>query len=1012
VGRADASQSSVATDHDGKLELFLLEILMPYFSWPRRMPRCTVACAALLILGLTATEASAQFVDMRTMAGVSPAGDDDGTGAEARFNAPTSVAVDAAGNVYVADQQNCFIRKVTPAGVVTRFAGSNPSGNPCGSENGAGDVARFSFANGVATDGAGNVYVADTFNNKIRKITQAGVVSTLAGSGAFGFSDGTGAAAVFRSPRGVAVDGAGNVYVADSQNHMIRQVTPAGVVTSIAGLAQNSGSADGTGNLARFNNPFAVAVDSTGNLYVADSNNHTIRKIAPGGVVTTLAGTAGSTGSTNATGTAARFFTPRGIAVDAAGTLYVADSANRRIRQVTAAGVVTTFAGAGLAGGVDGTIATARFNNPEGVAVDAAGVVYVADTTSDTIRKIASGVVTTIAGFGDSLGSADGDDQTARFAYPFGVAVDSHRNVYVADRNNHTIRKITAMGVVTTSAGLAESSGSADGTGAVARFNSPTAVAVDAADNVYVADSNNNTVRMITPGGVVTTIAGQAGSSGSTDGTGTAARFSFPAGIGVDTATGVVYVVDGFNHTIRAIAPGAVVTTVAGLAGSSGSANGNGSTARFFNPRALAVDAAGVVYIADSFNNTIRRMTAAGDVTTIAGTAPVPGSTDGTGAAARFNNPQGIAVDSTGTIYVADTNNHTVRRITAGNVVTTMSGCTGCFGGESWGRFNSPAGIAVDSRGSLYLADTRNNSIRTTAPLGKSLIVDFGAEYGVWLRRGTTWRQLHTFTAKTILPISDGSQDGVIIDFGPGVGIWFYGRDGTQDFWFQLHYLSADLMAGLDTDADGETDSGVFSFAGAGLWLYDGDQNAWSQLHAANPIHLASGNLDGVGGDEFIADFAGYGLWVYSAGAWSHLHGSSVSTMTTVDIDGNGKQDLIANFPGYGVWAYMNGTSWGSVHSFNAERIASADLDGNGVSDLIIDFGSTYGLWARKNGTTWAQLHYLTTESIAGGDLDGDGLDEVSADFGGAGVWSFQEGRGWTQLHTFNPKSIATGRLR
>src|SRR3954467_3060832 len=192
----------------------------------------------LVVLGLTAGNASAQRVDFRTMAGASPAGDDDGTGAAARFNGPTGVAVDAAGNVYGADLQNCFIRKVTPAGVVTRFAGTIVNNNPCGSTDGAGNVAQFSGPNGVATDSGGNVYVADTFNNKIRKITPAGVVSTLAGSGAFGAADGAGGTASFRSPRGVAVDAAGNVFVADTQNHTIRQVTPGGVVSTVAGLAQ------------------------------------------------------------------------------------------------------------------------------------------------------------------------------------------------------------------------------------------------------------------------------------------------------------------------------------------------------------------------------------------------------------------------------------------------------------------------------------------------------------------------------------------------------------------------------------------------------------------------------------------------------------------------------------------------------------------------------------------------------------------------------------------------------
>jgi hypothetical protein len=401
-------------------------------------------------------------------------------------------------------------------------------------------------------------------------------------------------------------------------------------------------------------------------------------------------------------------------------------------------------------------------------------------------------------------------------------------------------------------------------------------------------------------------------------------------------------------------------------------------------------------------------------VTTIAGTAGASGALDGTGAAARFNNPQGIAVDGAGTIYVSDTINQVIRRITSESVVTTIAGCPGCVGGPNWGRFNNPQGIAVDSNGSLYVADSRNNTVRTTtAPLIRCLLVDFGPTYGVWLLRGTDWRQVHSFSAKAMTSLSDGSQDGFIIDFGPGVGIWLYERNADgQEFWSQLHDLSADLMVALDTNGDGETDGAVFSFAGAGLWLYEGNGHTWSQLDSQNPLHLASGNLDGVGGDELIADFEGYGLWSYSAGAWSQLHRLDVSTMTTANFGNNGKQALIVTFPGWGVWAYVSGTTWVQIHGLPAQRISAADLDGDGVKELIIDFGQGVGLWARRNGTTWEQLHGLTTENIIGGDLDGDGLDEVIADFGGLGVWSFQEGRGWTSVHGFNPKSIATGRLR
>jgi len=299
----------------------------------------------------------------------------------------------------------------------------------------------------------------------------------------------------------------------------------------LAGDTGSNGNVDGTGAAARFYGASGVAVDSAGNVYVADRNNHTIRKVTPTGVVTTLAG--GPYGSADGTGTAAQFTYPSGVAVDSAGNIYVADSANHTIRKVTAAGVVTTLAGAaGMPGSADGTGAAARFNVPSGVAVDSAGNVYVADSFNHTIRKFtATGVVTTSAGTAGMVGSTDAAGAAARFNVPSGVAVDSAANVYVADRDNQTIRKVTATGAVTTLAGTPDMRGSANGTGAAARFNSPTGVAVDSAGNVYVADLFNHTIRKVTAAGTTTTIAGMSEMQGIV--LGATPRFAAPSSLAI-----------------------------------------------------------------------------------------------------------------------------------------------------------------------------------------------------------------------------------------------------------------------------------------------------------------------------------------------------------------------------------------------------------------------------------------------------------------------------------------------
>jgi sugar lactone lactonase YvrE len=318
----------------------------------------------------------------------------------------------------------------------------------------------------------------------------------------------TAATTCFPSPSGIAVDANNVLYVADSSLNTVGKVSSTGVVALLAGASGTAGAADGTGAEALFNQPNGVAVTAGGTVYVADTANATIRQITPAGVVTTLAGSTGSRGNVDGVGTAATFSRPVGIALDASGNLYVADAANHTIRKVTPTGAVTTFAGtAGVIGSSDGTGTGALFNGPTGVAVDGSGNIYVADTGDNTIRKItAAGVVTTLAGLAGFSGSADGTGTSARFSQPSGLALDVSGSLYVADTGNSVIREVTGAGVVTTFAGLPTVAGRKDAAGAEALFNQPRALAFDSFGNLYVADAGNAAIRVITPAGVVTTV--------------------------------------------------------------------------------------------------------------------------------------------------------------------------------------------------------------------------------------------------------------------------------------------------------------------------------------------------------------------------------------------------------------------------------------------------------------------------------------------------------------------------
>lgn len=655
----------------------------------------------------------------------------DGVGVGATFKTPDEVVSDGGDNLYVADYGNHTIRKVVVStGVVTTLAGVV---GIAGSTDGVGATARFNGPLGLALDAAGTLYVADYFSNTIRKVDiSTGTVTTVAGTaGIRGGADGRGGAAQFDHPYGVAFDGSA-LYVADSSNHTIRKVlTSTGVVTTIAGSAGVLGSSDGPGATARFNAPSGIASDKAGNLYVVDSSNFTIRKVQVSlgtSDVSTLAGGVGMASSLDGAGASARFNYPYGIASDDPGTLYVADYFGSTIRKVVVSTrVVTTLAGkVNTMGSSDGTGAAAAFNQPNGLAADGTGNLFVADHGNHTIRKIvlATATVSTLAGTAGvqtspaTGGSADGVGAAVRFRFPYGVVAGDADTLYVADTYNHTIRKVDVRtGAVTTLAGAAGTAGTMDGQGAAARFNLPSALTADGSGSLYVTDYGNQTIRKVQVGtGAVTTIAGIMGMSGNADGLGAAARFDRPQGIAADRA-GALFVADTGNHTIRRVevSTGAV-TTLAGAPGIAGINDGSGTAARFNNPYGVALDAAGTLYIADYGNHAIRKLTEGPRaVTTIAGVAGLAGSADGTGPTARLNSPAGIAFDGVGSLYIADSGNRTIRRLDLGDgSVSTVVGTAGAAGvrlGTLPGRLNEARGVTVSPTGQLFIAESAENAI-------------------------------------------------------------------------------------------------------------------------------------------------------------------------------------------------------------------------------------------------------------------------------------------------------------
>lgn len=565
----------------------------------------------------------------------------------------------------------------------------------------------------AVVDAQGRVLVADTQNHLIRRIAN-GLVSTLAGqAGVNGFADGPGATALFNEPSGVLVAADGSVLVLDSNNGRIRRIDANGVVSTLAGGGGGGTRfADGQGSAAAFNEPRGFAQDANGNLFVADYQNQLLRKVTPTGMVSTLAGSPGLQGSVDGSGNAARFSAPQAVALDGEGNIYVADTGlTKAIRKITPAGVVSTLFSGGTPGG-------ARLSEPRGLAVLADGRLLIADVQSHELLQLNSaGVLSTFAGTSGSPGTADGSGAAAGFFGPMGLGAGPNGSLLLADSSNHLIRQISGS-AVSRYAGLLGYTPAVDGERSSVRLADPYALAQDGAGNAYLVDPSDHALRKIDPQGRSAVLAGLPGSFGFQDGQGSAARFRSPSGVAVGS-DGLVYVADTGNQAIRRVAPDGTVSTLAG--GQRGSMDGSGLNAQFNEPYGVAVTADGSLYVADFGNHLLRRVTSVGEVSSVAGSAGQGGFVDGRGSSARLRSPIDVAVGSDGTVFVLDRSNHAVRKLDTAGMLSTLAGNGSAGyadGSGSAARFKFPTGLTLDSAGALWVADTDNQVIRYIAPDG------------------------------------------------------------------------------------------------------------------------------------------------------------------------------------------------------------------------------------------------------------------------------------------------------
>jgi uncharacterized protein (TIGR03437 family) len=656
---------------------------------------------------------------------------DHGPALSASLDRPTSAVMDGAGNLYIYDSSFARIRRVTPDGIIATYAGNGIYGYS--GDHGPATKAAINNGGKLAVDPSGNLYLTDPSSNVIRVITSDGIISTYAGNGkAVHAGDNIPAtqAALSINTGQISCDAGGNLYLAEDGASLIRKISPAGIITTVAGTGR-AGYKDGPALSAQFDLPVGIAVDAAGNLYIGEKNNHVVRLISPAGTVSTIAGVNGSFGFSGDGGPPLKavFRYPTGIAIDGAGNINISDSGNLRIRAFNpTTNILNTVAGNGLWRTTpDGASATqAYFFAPQQISFDSKGNLLIADSQTFRVRRVNSdGTFQTLAGNGASgIGGIGGPATKALLSNPSMAVADSNGSVYIADVGASVVYRIGPAGNLGVFAGQAGNSDDAgdNGPAAKALLNGPVALAFDAAGNLYIAERFGSCIRRVAPdsANTITTYAGTCGKFGFS-GQNVQARqalFAGPQAIVFDSQ-GNLIVADTDNNRIRKIAPSGVISTIAGTGENISNGNNGPATAAGVSfPDALAVDPQGTIYFTEGVGAHIRLITPAGKMSAFAGTGYRALAGDGGSAGTGAFGGQGLALDASGNLYISDFFNDRIRIVLATPPTLSAAQASLSFTASSGGAPTAPQAVALSSTLAGQLLTAKSDSPWLKVPAG------------------------------------------------------------------------------------------------------------------------------------------------------------------------------------------------------------------------------------------------------------------------------------------------------